>query len=296
MQRRHFLTGTLAAGAAALAKGSPGASGRFFPCLNEATTIDAPFEKDCEAYSAAGFRRIELWFPKLRTQGFKPPQVEALLRRHGLTPVSACASGACLWQQHGSVESCLPDFEQNFEMAQALSVPRYVIFSAVGHHSTQDDYRAAVERFVKIAELAARYKVRIALEFIARSSLFGSLLSSLQLLREAAQPNAGVCLDTFHFFAGVSKFEDLEALRPGEVEHVHFHDAPGSIPREILQDSDRLPPGQGAIPLKEITAALERIGYTGNLSTELFGSRYQKGDSFSVAKTCYQALQPYCKT
>jgi len=244
MQRRDFLSGTLVAGAAVMAQGAPQVSQRFFPCLNEVTTLDAPFEKDCEAYAAAGFKHIELWFAKLRKQGFKTPQVETLLRQHGLTPVSACASEACLWRQQGSLELRFPEFERNFEMAQALSVPRFVLFSSVKNRVTQDDYQAAVERFSKIAELAARYKVRIALEFIAHSSLFGSLLSSLKLLRDAAQPNAGICLDTFHFFAGVSKFEDLHALRPGEVEHVHFHDVPGSIPREILVDSNRIPPGR----------------------------------------------------
>jgi 2-keto-myo-inositol isomerase len=294
MQRRDFLTGTLVAGARAWPRGAPRTSRRFFPCLNEATTLDAPFEKDCEAYSAAGFRHIELWFAKLRKQRLKAPQAESLLRQHGLTPASACASEAGLWRQQGSLDSRLAEFERNFEMAQALNVPRYVLFSSVSGDVKQDDYRTAVEGFVRVANLAARYKVRIAFEFIARSSLYGSLLSSLQLLREAAQPNAGVCLDTFHFFAGVSKFEDLQELRPGEVEHVHFHDVPASIPREILVDPNRVPPGQGVIPLKRITAALDRIGYRGNLSTELFGARYQKGDPFRVATLCYKALAPYC--
>lgn len=133
------------------------------------------------------------------------------------------------------------------------------------------------------------------MEFIARSSLFGSLLSSLRLLREAAQPNAGGCPDTLHFFVGVSKFDDLQKLSPGEVEHVHFHDVPGSIPREILVDVNRVPPGQGVIPLKQVTADLRRIGYRGNLSTELFGARYQEGDPIHVAKLCYDALEPYCE-
>lgn len=294
MQRREFLSGALVAGATALAQGAPRTPQRFFPCLNEATTLAAPFEKDCEAYAAAGFNHIELWFAKLRKQGLKPSQVENLLQQHGLTPASACASEAALWRQQGSLETRLPEFERNFELAQALNVRRYVLYSYVMNRVTQDDYRAAVERFSRVAQLAARYKVRIAFEFIARSSLFGSLLSSLQLIREAAQPNAGICLDTFHFFAGVSKFDDLQELRPGEVEHVHFHDVPQSIPREILVDANRIPPGQGVIPLKQITAALDRIGYRGNLSTELFGARYQKGDPFSVAKLCYRALEPYC--
>ena len=294
MQRRDFLTGTVVAGATALAKGSPQPSPRFFPCLNEATTLDAPFEKDCEAYSAAGFRHIELWFAKLRKQGLKPRQVEKLLRQHSLTPVSACASEAALWRQQGNLEDRLPEFERNFEMAQALRVPRYVLYSSASGRVTQDDYRAAPERFSRVAELAGRYQVRIALEFIARSFLFGSLLSSLKLLRAAAQPNAGICLDTFHFFAGVSKFDDLDELRPGEVEHVHFHDVPDSIPREILVDPDRIPPGQGVVPLKRILTALDRIGYHGNLSTELFGARYQRGDPLRVARICFEALKPYC--
>ena len=147
MQRRDFLTGTFVAGARALAQGAPRPSPRFFPCLNEASTLDAPFEKDCEAYAAAGFKHIELWFAKLRKQGLKTPQVETLLRQHGLTPVSACASEACLWRQQGSLELRFPEFERKFEMAQALSVPRFVLFSSVKSRVTQDDYQAAAERF-----------------------------------------------------------------------------------------------------------------------------------------------------
>jgi 2-keto-myo-inositol isomerase len=294
MQRRDFLGRSLAMGVTAMAQGAAKNSWRFSPCLNEATTLDAPFEQDCEAYSAAGFKHIELWFPKLRQQGLKPAQAAGLLRQHGLTPVSGCASEGCLWQKQGSLDAHLPEFERNFEMAQALSVPRYVVFSFVAGRVTRDDYKIAVERFVKVAELAARYHVRIAFEFIARSALFGSLLTSLQMLRGARQPNAGICLDTFHFFAGVSKFEDLRHLRPGEIEHVHFHDVPGTNPREILVDPDRIPPGEGVIPLDRIVETLRRIQYAGNLSTELFGAKYQGGNPLSVAQLCYKALQPYC--
>jgi len=184
--------------------------------------------------------------------------------------------------------------ERNFELARAIGVPRYVVFSYVQGNVGPDDYHLAAERLQRVAELAARYKVRIALEFLARSALLGSLLTTLGVMREARQDNVGLCLDTFHVFAGISKLEDLDELRPGEVEHVHFHDVPGSIPRELLRDPDRIPPGQGVIPLERVTAALHRIGYSGNLSTELFGTKYQKGDPRSIAPLCFKALQRYC--
>ena len=107
-----------------------------------------------------------------------------------------------------------------------LGVPRFVIFDYVEATPKRDDHAVAVERLVWVAELARKFGVRIALEFIARSRLLGSLPTALQVIRQSAQPNVGLCLDTFHFHAGVSKVEDLDELRPGEVEHVHFHDVP----------------------------------------------------------------------
>jgi len=292
MQRREFLGASMAA--VALNGRGTGRRGHFDPCLNEATTVEAAFADDCAAYAEAGFKHLELWFDKLRRQSLQPSEVRALLRRHQLAAASACASEGSLWRGQGPLEASLHEMERNFELAQAIGVPRYVVFSYVQGNVEADDYHLAAERLQRVAELAARYRVRIALEFIARSALVGSLLSALVVMREARQGNVGLCLDTFHFFAGISKLEDLDELRPGEVEHVHFHDVPGAIPRELLRDPDRIPPGQGVIPLERITAALHRIGYSGNLSTELFGAKYQKGDPRSVARLCFEALAPYC--
>ena len=162
------------------------------------------------------------------------------------------------------------ELEDAFTLAQALGIPRFVVYHSVDGTPAKDDYAIAAERLVVLADLAASYKVRIALEFIARSRLLGSLPSTLSVTRKAAHANVGVCLDTFHLFAGVSKLEDLDHLRPGEVEHVHFHDVPGAVPRELLADTDRTPPGTGVIPLPRVVGALRRIGYAGALSVELF--------------------------
>ena len=292
MQRRDFLGASMAA--VTLTASGAARGGQFDPCLNEATTLEAPFADDCAAYAEAGFQHLELWFDKLRRQSVQPSEVRELLRRHQLTAVSACASEGSLWRGQGPPEASLQEMERNFELARAIGVPRYVVFSYVQGNVGPDDYHLAAERLQRVAELAARYKVRIALEFLARSALLGSLLTTLGVMREARQDNVGLCLDTFHVFAGISKLEDLDELRPGEVEHVHFHDVPGSIPRELLRDPDRIPPGQGVIPLERVTAALHRIGYSGNLSTELFGTKYQKGDPRSIAPLCFKALQRYC--
>jgi sugar phosphate isomerase/epimerase len=254
------------------------------PCINQQTTIDTPFDKACEAWSRAGFRHVELWFPKLRNEGFSAEQVRMRLRDTGLTPASACAS---------SFTSSFEDFARDFEYAQAIGVPKYVVFSHVSGNVVAEDYKAAAERLSRIADLAAPHNVRIAFEFIANSKLVGCLPTALSLIQSAARSNVGVCLDTFHFCAGVSKTEDLEGVKAGEIEHVHFHDGPSAIPRERLTDRDRLPPGEGSFPLAAIVRGLKRVGYRGALSVELFGAEFHKGEAAEVAARCFRAVRRF---
>ena len=288
MNRRDFVGGSAAALAALRAKGAPASN--LIPCINQVTTLGAAFDAECAAYHDAGFRHVELWFPKLKQLGLAPQAVTARLKDSALAPVSACAAGNLLWRGAPGPVERRGELEDQFALAQSLGVPRFVIFDYVEATPNRDDHAVAAERLVLLAEFAAKHHVRIALEFIARSRLLGSLPTALQVIRKAAQPNVGLCLDTFHFYAGVSKLEDLDDLRPGEVEHVHFHDVSRSVPRELLVDADRLPPGTGVIPLTKVVEALRRIGYAGALSVELFDPAVQKSDPAATARTCYAAV------
>ena len=260
------------------------------PCINQVTTLGAPFAAECAAYHDAGFRHVELWFPKLQGLGLAPQAIAVRLRDSGLTPVSACAAGNLLWRGAPGPLERRSELEGHFALAEALGVPRFVIFDYVEATPKRDDQAVAAERLTTVADLAAKYRVRIALEFIARSRLLGSVPTALHVMRQAAHRNVGLCLDTFHLYAGVSKLEDLDELRPGEVEHVHFHDVPRAVPRELLVDADRIPPGTGVIPLTRVTEALRRIGYAGALSVELFDPVVQKSDPAATARTCYAAV------
>ncbi len=288
MKRREFVASSAAALTALHA--APVRASTLVPCINQVTTLGATFDAECSAYHDAGFRHVELWFPKLKGLGLAPPAIAARLRDAALTPVSACAAGNLLWRGAPGPAERRAELEDLFGLAEGLGVPRFVIFDYVEATPKRDDHVLAAERLVSVAELAAKYRVRVALEFIARSRLLGSLPTALQLIRQAAQRNVGLCLDTFHFYAGVSKLEDLDELRPGEVEHVHFHDVPRTVPRELLVDADRILPGLGVIPLGKVVDALRRIGYAGALSVELFDPVVQKSDPAATARACYAAV------
>jgi len=294
MKRREFMGGSAVAVTALQATNVRASI--LLPCINQVTTLGAAFDAECSAYHDAGFRHVELWFAKLRGLGLAPTAIAARLREAALTPVAACAAGSFLWRGVPGPVERRDELEGHFALAQALGVPRFVIFDHVDATPKRDDHAVAAERLAAVAGQAAKYGVRIALEFIAGSRLLGSLPTALQVIRQAAQPNVGLCLDTFHFYAGVSKLEDFDELRPGEVEHVHFHDVPRAVPRELLVDADRIPPGMGVIPLTKVVDVLRRIDYAGALSVELFDPVVQKSDPAATARACYAAVSRFTST
>lgn len=303
MNRRELLSGGLAlAAAGTLQAEETSRPTGMIPCMNQITNIDSGFEKQCAGYAAAGMHAIEPWPGRLRQQKLSMHEARAILDRAGLQAVSACSLGGLLWQGEGTLTSQKLDaLRQELEWCQALGASRYVVFTAIGafsplpaaHPLRDEDYSVAAGRVHQIAELAQPYGVRIALEFIAKAKFIGSLTTAMTVLRQAGHPNAGICLDAFHFFAGISKTEDLDQLRPNEVAQVHFHDAPASPARERLTDRDRLPAGEGVIPLAKIVAALQRIGYQGPLSTELFGAGFQKADPEATARRCLAGIRRF---
>jgi 2-keto-myo-inositol isomerase len=128
-------------------------------------------------------------------------------------------------------------------------------------------------------------------EFMRGSTFIGTLPTSLHLVREAAHPNVRPMFDCYHFWAGLSKFEDLDLIRPAEIHHVHFQDVPG-IPRELLDNGTRDIPGDGVSPLVRILEKLKEKGYSGPLSVELFYPHLQQGDPYEVALRIRRKAEP----
>jgi sugar phosphate isomerase/epimerase len=127
-----------------------------------------------------------------------------------------------------------------------------------------------------------QFKMTAMIEFARNSSFISTLTTSLKLIREAAHPNVRPMLDCYHFWSGLSKFEDLDLLHPGELAHVHYQDVP-DMPRELLDNTTRLIPGDGVSPLVRILRKLAEKNYSGALSVELFLPEFTQGDPYEVA-------------
>src|SRR5207244_4349536 len=102
---------------------------------------------------------------------------------------------------------------------------------------------------------------------------------------ESGHPKACVLPDVYHLYKGGSDFVGLGLLSSSAFHVLHFNDYPAEPPRSSITDAQRVYPGDGTAPLKEIVRTLRRIGFDGVLSLELFNREYWKQDPLTVART-----------
>jgi sugar phosphate isomerase/epimerase len=161
-----------------------------------------------------------------------------------------------------------------------------------GQKVTEDDYKLGLDNMREVGEIVKQYPMTAMVEFSRGSTFIGTLSTSLKMIREAAHPNVRPMFDCYHFWAGQSKFEDLDLIRSGEIVHVHFQDVPADLPRELLGQTTRVIPGDGITPLARILRKLSEKGYTGALSVELFRPEFQNADPYDLARRIREKAEP----
>ena len=279
----------LLAPAAAMAATSP--SGMKL-CMHQTTSANAGYRRSLEGYAKAGIKYVEIIPPHLeefvKKEGM--PAAKRLLSDLGLTAVSSGGVRG-LAEPSPNRAKAIEDLKAKVAMISEVGVDRMVCPCGASEKFTKDDYKRGQDNLHEVGEIVKPYRVVAMLEFMRGSTFVGTLPTSLNLIRETAHPNVRPMFDCYHFWAGLSKFEDLSLIRPNEIHHVHFQDVP-KMPRELLDSSTREIPGDGVSPLVAILQALQKTGYAGPVSVELFYPHLQKGDPYEVATSIRRKCEP----
>jgi sugar phosphate isomerase/epimerase len=261
--------------------------------MHEASSDRFDFETAMQGYARAGIRAVEPQLTKVREFAQKESGAAAkrLLDDLGLKAVSS-SNQIGLAEPGDARARSLDDLKWKVELAQALGCDRIVAPSAGAGPYTPDDYKRGADNLREAGEIAKPFGVSIMLEFSRTSRFAACLPTALALVRGANHPNVRVMMDIFHFWGGVSKFEDLELLGDGELHHLHFEDVPADPPREIQGQPNRVWPGEGIVPLRRILDVLKRKHYAGAASVEMFNPAIQAMDPYEVAKRARAAVEP----
>jgi 2-keto-myo-inositol isomerase len=133
------------------------------------------------------------------------------------------------------------------------------------------------------------------LEFWGASGTLYNLGQAMAIAAAANDKDARILPDVYHLFRGGSGFEGLSLLNGKVIDIIHMNDYPAAKPVAEQTDSDRVYPGDGVAPLKQILRDLKNIGGTKVLSLELFNKTYWGQDPLVVATTGLQKMQSLVK-
>ena len=269
------------------------AAGTMSLAIHQNTSATAGYRASLEGWARAGIRNVEITAALL--DGFLKTETLAAAKRvltdNGLTPVSAACGVGGLWEPNSNHSASLENLKRRCEQLTELGLTH--IYAPVGgtQKFVEDDYKTGVDQMRKVGEVAQQFHVTMMAEFTRASSFIATLTTALRVVRAAAHPNVKPLFDCYHFWSGNNKLEDLDLVKPGEIGHVHFQDVP-DIPRELLDQTTRVIPGEGVSPLTAILRKLsDKAGYSGSLSVELFLPKYQQGDPYEVARDIRQKAE-----
>jgi len=219
-----------------------------------------------QAAAAAGFAGVGVWHDALLTLKQQEGSLEGLKVFAGKLQIEEmCYLGGWMWATGEAREQALQAAEQRAALAAEIRCPVIVACVSPGYGDPQQ----AVADFRALCHIGARYGVIFALEYIGAFEQYHDLKSGLELVRAADHPHGKLLIDIFHSFRGGTCVKDFKLPRGDEIACVHLNDVPaGDITQ--MDDSDRVLPGEGVLPVREALSYLAENGYDGAVSIELF--------------------------
>ena len=264
--------------------------------LNGATTMRADLLTDIRAAEAAGFDYVEIWASKLREflKYNSAAELNEIFIAHDVQPLSINSIEHITFRRAKDYESIKHQCQELSSIAAQINCPFIVVVpgripaaDTTGTEVIDESVRVLNE----LCDIAAEHNVGLAFEFLGQTDCSVQTLGlAHQIVRMTNRPNLGLVIDSFHFYAGGSTIQMIQALDPNMLYVFHINDAEDR-PREELNDSHRLLPGLGILPLDAIISALRNIGYDRVASVEIFRPQYWEMDPFELAKKAKLAAE-----
>lgn len=261
--------------------------------LNGATTMHADLETDIKAASEAGFELIEIWAAKLRDflKNKSVSDLKKLLETNNLEPYSINSIEHITFRTDADYEGIKAECEELCKIGGEIGCPYVVVVPGkLPENASRDEIiEESVSVLNELGYIAEKHNVSLAFEFLGQTDCSVQTLDLCnKIVEKVNRKNIGNVIDTFHFYAGNSSFDAIEKMNPEKLFIFHINDAE-NLPKEELTDAHRLYPGEGILPIKEIKAKFDEIGYDRMVSIEIFRPEYWNEDPFEVAKKARKA-------
>ena len=167
------------------------------------------------------------------------------------------------------------------EMCHAVGAQVLLVCSSTSTHASADPDRLAQD-LRKLAMLAVPMGIRVAYEGLSWGRTINEFTTAWDIVCRADAPNLGIGIDSFHAFASQTSLEELDMLDPQKIFLVQLADFMWNEIKSVEERIEtarhfRVFPGEGvhSSALAELVMRLDRLGYRGDYSFEVFNDDYQ---------------------
>ena len=281
---------------ASLLKTDMKSKGPFRFCLNTSTISGQKLGlvKTIDIASQAGFDGVELWVRDIKEYlngGNSVSSLNEYIKSKKLVVEDAISFTSWMVDDETKRKEGLAELEEEMKVMAALGCKRIAAPPAGVERGETIDFQKAGMRYREILALGRKYNVMPLLEFWGASGTLYNLSQALAIAAAADDADASILPDVYHMFRGGSGFNALRMLNGRVIDIIHMNDYPANKPVDEQTDKDRVYPGDGSAPLKQILHDLLAMGGTKILSLELFNDAYWQQDALTVAKTGLQKMK-----
>ena len=253
-------------------------------------TMAGPLEAKLEAMKSVGFSQVMLMARDLvghpggvkaavkavQESGLRPTGFQVLRDFEGLS---------------GHLHSYKVDIAKSMlEMCAATGSKVLLACSSTSRHATEDLDLIAKD-LKKLAMMAIPLGIKVAYEGLSWGRTVNEFTTSWDVVCRADCPNLGIGIDSFHIFAAKTPLDAIEDIDPdriflAQLSDFMWHETPSFEERMTTARTFRVFPGEGvhSDQLADLVLRLERIGYRGDYSFEVFNDDYQQLPLETVAE------------
>jgi 2-keto-myo-inositol isomerase len=247
-------------------------------------TIDTtPLATALDAAKLGGFDAVELRrtdFKRCFDAGMSNAQVLALIKKADIPVGVLGVEYGWLFATGDESKRLFGVFRESCENAVALGCD--MLMSAPGQIS--GPIPDAVKRLKEAGDIAAEYKLRLAIEYNSQHDVLNSLPVLTELITGADRPNCGYLVDAYHFTRSGFGGRGFEPIPADKIYCFQYSDVSPNPVTGVRRPTDRLAPGKGIVKWREMLGLLAEKGYTGYLSYEAPNPELWERSPYDVAR------------
>lgn len=256
-------------------------------------TIDTtPLATALDAAKKAGYDAVELRrtdFKRCFDAGMINAQVLDLVKNSGMPVGVLGVEYGWLFATGGESERLFKVFRESCENAVALGCD--TLMSAPGQ--MEGPISQSIKFLKRAGDIAAEYKLRLAIEFNSQHPVLNSLAGLTELIEGAGKPNCGYLIDAYHFTRSGAGGRGFESVPADKIYCFQYSDVPPApVTAGVRRPTDRLVPGKGIVRWREMLGLLAEKGYTGYLSYEAPNPELWARSPYEVAREGVELTRP----